>query len=350
MVAGVMTLPDRSSVQYDNIVQIRIRNLVAISTTLNEQIGELAASATTGRALAASRAKRRMALLEEARQQASSVEQICRLAGSTPAGLAGPSRRAYHWLKYLSSPAHLDSHLASLVTMIKLGQRAEFVQSLPARLRPLPIKISLYNIPGLYRARLLRDSIQLVAHEGFAEAPLEVLEALLCAALLPGGRPRLAQVKAYADRRAFTRVARALESSPEEAETQAAGQNYNLKALFDRINAAYFEAQLEQPRLTWNRALTRRKFGHYQPNTDTVMISTSLDQKSVPVYVVEFVLHHEMLHKKLGLQVKNGRRYGHTAQFRQEERKFARYTEAQEYLDKIANGKKKTQRKKRQKK
>ena len=94
---------------------------------------------------------------------------------------------------------------------------------------------------------------------------------------------------------------------------------------------------MKKPVLTWNNLITHIKFGHYVPSTDTVMISIVLDTKEVPSYVLDHVMHHELLHKKLGAKVVGGRRMAHTPEFRAEERKFRRYQEAQTFLSKLSN-------------
>ena len=75
--------------------------------------------------------------------------------------------------------------------------------------------------------------------------------------------------------------------------------------------------------------------GHYQPAADTVMISITLDDPGVPDYAIDLVMYHELLHKKMGAQQINGRRYAHTETFREEERKFRYYAEARAFLDKL---------------
>jgi hypothetical protein len=91
-----------------------------------------------------------------------------------------------------------------------------------------------------------------------------------------------------------------------------------------------------QTKLIWNQALTGRKFGHYGRSTDTVMLSVSLDSPAVPEFVLDFVMYHELLHKKHGIPVVNERRVVHSAAFRAEERKSADYHEADRVLNELA--------------
>lgn len=110
----------------------------------------------------------------------------------------------------------------------------------------------------------------------------------------------------------------------------------DLADVFERVNRMYFAGTMARPRLTWNRMLTGRKYGHYDFIRDTVMISSSLDHPAVPMYVVDHVMHHELLHKKHGLRWQGDRQHAHTPEFRVEERTFAQYHEADEFLRKLS--------------
>lgn len=114
----------------------------------------------------------------------------------------------------------------------------------------------------------------------------------------------------------FLAVVTALELTTGGAGEVTQGRCFDLTAVFARVNAMYFAGQLVRPWLTWNRQLTGAKFEHYDFLRDTVLLSVTLDAPHVPVYVVDFVLYHELLHKQLGVWVVNGRRYAHTAEFR----------------------------------
>ena len=78
-------------------------------------------------------------------------------------------------------------------------------------------------------------------------------------------------------------------------------------------------------RLRWNRVPTARKFGHYESARDTVMLSVSLDDPAVLDQVVDYVMYHELLHKKHGVKLANGRRMAHTPDFRKDDQSFKGY-------------------------
>jgi hypothetical protein len=114
------------------------------------------------------------------------------------------------------------------------------------------------------------------------------------------------------------------------------GRAHDLNEIFARVNTAYFGGLMPKPTLTWNRTLTARKFGHYQPGRDTIMISITLDDPEVPPFALDFVMYHELLHKKHGSMTVNGRRLSHSPAFRADERQFAQYHEAERLIHELA--------------
>ncbi len=114
------------------------------------------------------------------------------------------------------------------------------------------------------------------------------------------------------------------------------GSTYDLDKMFSKLNRQYFDSTLEKPTLTWSQRKTRSILGHHDRVYETITISKSLDSPQVPEWFVEFILYHEMLHIKHAARMINGRRYYHTAAFRLDERRFAKYEEAQQWLEQIA--------------
>jgi len=117
---------------------------------------------------------------------------------------------------------------------------------------------------------------------------------------------------------------------------ESRGVFFDLRDSFDRVNAAYFAGTIVRPRLAWSRSFTGRKFGHYDWIMDTVMVSRTLDSGDVPEFLVDFIVYHELLHKKHGVHWVNGRGYAHTAEFYREERQFRRYQESEALLGQLA--------------
>lgn len=115
--------------------------------------------------------------------------------------------------------------------------------------------------------------------------------------------------------------------------TTSKGSAYDLDAIFSSINQEYFGGTISKPALTWSAKKTYRILGHHDATHDHVAISRSLDSADVPRYVVEYVVFHEMLHIAHPTKHLNGRRYNHTAAFRRDERKFAHYEKAEEWIE-----------------
>lgn len=91
-----------------------------------------------------------------------------------------------------------------------------------------------------------------------------------------------------------------------------------LEESFDRMNKKYFFDFLDTPNLIWGRE-SFHKLGSYEYATDTITISTVLKDE---LEILDYVMYHEMLHKKLKFTSKNGRNYHHSAEFRKKEKEF----------------------------
>lgn len=263
------------------------------------------------------------------------IAALCREQEGTPADLPTQSRRGYQWLAFLADPENLVAHLTTLTEAYRTAKTGAAQKPLSLAQRKLPLHIEFYATTHLYRSRIEVDGITITANEGFIGAPHPIIQALIYTALRHPEKKHAAQIKAYGTTDAFEEILLSLEMMTADLSTNTQGQHYDLAAVFDRVNAAYFAGALSQPRLTWNKTLTHRTFGHYRFNTDTVMLSLSLDDAAVPPYVVEFVMYHELLHKSLGVKLVNGRRYAHTTEFRDAERRFAQYDQAKAFLSKL---------------
>ncbi|MCL5279557.1 MAG: hypothetical protein M1376_06590, partial [Planctomycetes bacterium] len=118
---------------------------------------------------------------------------------------------------------------------------------------------------------------------------------------------------------------------------QMRGLHHDLAESFDRVNAAYFGARLSRPRLVWSHSFATRKYGHFDHAHDTVVINAALDRATVPEYVVDFVVYHELLHRELGITWKRNRIAAHTPELAAKERQFREYDQAKAVLRKLAS-------------
>ena len=119
--------------------------------------------------------------------------------------------------------------------------------------------------------------------------------------------------------------------------TSPTGEIYDLEKIFHKLNLVYFQNSVLKPTLTWSARKTYRILGHHDATHETIVISKSLDDKKIPKFVVEFVVFHEMLHIFHPTTHSNGRRYNHTARFRADEKKFAYFEEAENWIKRNIN-------------
>jgi hypothetical protein len=110
------------------------------------------------------------------------------------------------------------------------------------------------------------------------------------------------------------------------------GKYWDLDDSFDRVNKKYFGGNLKKPILTWSERKTRYRLGHQDDAMDTVVISKTLDSRNVPLYALDYIMYHELLHVKHGCVYSNGRRHVHTKAFKDDEQKFEKYVEAKKWL------------------
>lgn len=115
--------------------------------------------------------------------------------------------------------------------------------------------------------------------------------------------------------------------------TTSKGHIFDLDEIFESLNRDYFRGAIPKPALTWSARKTYRILGHHDATHDHVAISRSLDSADVPRYVVEYIVFHEMLHIAHPTKHVNGRRYNHTVAFKRDERKFAHYQKAEEWIE-----------------
>lgn len=269
------------------------------------------------------------ALREQIAGAAQVVEIACRRQGIQKGDLPGPTRRAALWLDFLSDPQMLAAHLQTLARLDRLAHQAVRGKS--------EVQVALANLAVLYRVNNRGRLLELIVHEGFLGASDEVLTALAGMALSRRSARRSQLVRAYTASPQFLTYSRSLATGG--AKEHAAPQSGELRQLvetFERINRDFFGGSLTRPALNWSRGLTYREFGHYQPSSDTVSISRSLIEPSVPAYVLDFVMYHELLHKQLGVKTSGTRQYAHTAEFRREEQRFPRCAEAKACLDDLS--------------
>ncbi|QDL08826.1 M48 family peptidase [Brasilonema octagenarum UFV-E1] len=290
----------------------RISNLASTATPNTIQIQELTQTIT---------------------QVVATIEKICAQSQATPANLTRCSRHIYAWMKFLTHESNLQLHLQ---TTYKIKQIAQTLCETHQQ-QLVNIVVELTQIAGLCKYKRSLVGMTIILSEGFINASDEILEALVKLALFGKCQHSTRLIRNYAESEEYSYVLTELDVITEVVVENAKGNYYDLNELFHKVNHEYFASSLIKPRLIWGRINTYRKFGHYESARDKVMIALTLDNASIPEFVVEFVLYHELLHKYHGATWINGRRMVHTTEFRRDERKFKLYKEAEEWLNNLSS-------------
>jgi len=242
--------------------------------------------------------------------------------------LTAQSRTIRGWLAFFAGRANFDMYI---VAIDRARPSFETALGRAQRFRP-PALLEFRSIPGLYKLRGYRDRTRIILPVPMICFSEGLFGAMAEAALNGRSKQPVMEATSGDEYQSIQAELEALSG----VEERTAGVHHDLRTSFDRANGRYFGGDLARPRLTWSHTFTGRKFGHYDPIRDTVMISSTLDHTDVPEFVVDFVMYHELLHKKLGVGWRNGRQAVHTPEFKAEERRFEQYTAAETILTALA--------------
>jgi hypothetical protein len=106
------------------------------------------------------------------------------------------------------------------------------------------------------------------------------------------------------------------------------GRHFNLREIFDKLNARYFRNRLKDYQITWGKKRKDRPtyeivFGTIQEEDRMIRIHPLLDRSFIPRWFVEYVVYHEMCHAVVpDRYTKSGKRIIHHDGFFERERKF----------------------------
>ncbi len=112
----------------------------------------------------------------------------------------------------------------------------------------------------------------------------------------------------------------------------ARGKWHDLDEIFHRLNQRFFSGQLAFTRLGWSLKRSRTILGHYDSGHGTIIVSRAFDSPSVPRYLVEYLVYHEMLHIRYPVERLGHRRVVHSYEFREAEKRFPQYAWARRRL------------------
>ena len=106
-----------------------------------------------------------------------------------------------------------------------------------------------------------------------------------------------------------------------------------LEASFNRSNDNFFNGMMDIVNLQWGTDSTS-KLGCYEYGSDTITISTIF--QDAPQKLLDYVMYHEMLHKKFKFENKNGRTIHHSPEFKRMEAKFPNRDLMEREISKLA--------------
>jgi predicted metal-dependent hydrolase len=109
------------------------------------------------------------------------------------------------------------------------------------------------------------------------------------------------------------------------------------------VNDYFFSGIMEKPNLVWNNSST--KLGSYDYGSDTISITSMLRDSGKEM--LDYVMYHEILHKKYKFISKSGRLYHHTKEFKSSEKIFPDSREIEQKLRALRPRQRKTVQRKR---
>jgi len=207
------------------------------------------------------------------------------------------------------------------------------------RLRSLELTDNRRTILSVRAGRTgFRAPLELRIHHSFTAAPEEVLQAVATFVESKRGsdlaREALVVIREHFTAHRETARARKVVLRPE-------GVAFDLREVFADLNERYFEGRITAA-ITWGKSAIsspcrRRRsaslqLGSYSYEDRLIRLHRVLDHAEVPRYVVEAVVYHEMLHADMPPEIRGGKRYFHTPEFRRRERIYRNLTRAERWI------------------
>lgn len=169
--------------------------------------------------------------------------------------------------------------------------------------------------------------LRLRVHHLFLEAPPDIVQAIADYA----GRGKRAAGQLLDDYIADKQGR--IRAEPRRAATLTTrGKCFDLADIFARLNTLYFQDTI-RARIGWGRHAAKRRrksirLGVYDHRSREIRVHPALDRPDVPLFFVEYIVFHEMLHQVFPSARDSGRHVHHPKAFRDRERAFPRYPAA----------------------
>ena len=234
------------------------------------------------------------------------------------------------WLKFLITGSNLEIHIRFVRRLI-VNLKAD------RKFQSKSLEISVYPSRSIFTFSNDRKTTSLKMHEALISMSDSAIRDFI--SLLSASQKQVVskeirhqfvsgdaqEIKQYFERNHHPRTAI---NSPK-------GKYFNLDEIFNQVNQEYFAGKIGKPALHWSARPNKFRMGSYNFQTDAIMINSALDRDRTPAEVIRYLMYHEMLHKTLGIQIKNGRNHAHTAKFRKLERQFKEFEAAETYLNQL---------------
>jgi hypothetical protein len=187
--------------------------------------------------------------------------------------------------------------------------------------RPVRLTVT-ENRSVLLSFRKRDEVVEVRLHRMFLHAPLKVVRAV-ARGLRRTNRSADGEVRRFMNENLY-RVRKVPKRLPP---IQTAGRAHDLREIYNRLNDRFFGGRLRVP-LTWGRGSGRARrggltFGSYDPVLGLIRVHPVLDMRDVPLYFIESVVYHEMLHHHMGgTPDRAGRTVYHSRAFREAEARY----------------------------
>jgi len=223
------------------------------------------------------------------------------------------------------------------------GARQALERKLKAACPGVPVVLSITdNRHSIISHSFKHGALHARIHHMFLDAPPRVLDAL--ARYVVHDDPKASILVGHYIEANGARLAR---RRPRAIPLHARGNHHDLLAIFNELNARYFDGACHAL-ITWGRRTKRGrgkprsaiKLGSYSSLERLIRIHPALDKLWVPRYFVAYVVYHEMLHHMIpsargrsssNVANANGqiaRRVLHPPEFLERERDFRKYERA----------------------
>ena len=188
-------------------------------------------------------------------------------------------------------------------------------------LAPGPIHLIWHENQSSYLSvRKERGCLQLRLHRLFYNAPTPVLQALIEYAL-----HRNPQARAVIRQMAHLHFS---QTHAPAKPLEHVGKTYNLQEILDRVHEPVHGVSIGWSNHT-RKGVRSITFGTYDKHRRQIRINRLLDDPNVPLYFLEFVVYHEMLHAIFPTKMDSaGRCSIHTPEFREKEAQFPHFQAA----------------------